>query len=884
MNLPAPKRNPCRLLTAGTVLGLLAYFVWTVVRHHYVRAYSDPHNWLVFAHNFGQEVLRSRWPYAFPLFLKMAMAVVGPYAVFLVNLPLLVLIFLMVKRLGDHLDGEGGGEGPSSGLFAFVLVVSADAYNLVHYANPFRDPLSYVFLFASMLSFVAALRARRAAGLFASGALLGLACSVREPSVLALGPFLLFGLAEQRRSGGGIRLVPSMAAFAAGLVLALVPLAVQTYLATSQMVLPPQAAMESSVVPGAHFNRFMLARTGGRALRFYWQTQSWILALALVGLAGAVRGKRRVAVLLVAPALAVYALFYSYYWIFVARYFYVATLLLCVLAGHGAAILYRVAARRFPERLRFRLAVATVLAMALLSAFQLGRVQNPEPPFQIAHARALAQRLDPVLPENAVVFAPRNLCELFQAVVRRTSHPLPIHLALDRSPAAALREHVEALRADGRPVFAADVAGGGDAYAAHVHLRKLYDFAPVADVDPAEFRIAGYAPGRLVLHRLDPWSRRLPELDVPARGFRSGAGWAMVDWGYLSANNGGAPNVSVSIGGRPASVGALPDGAQIWEMPGGSDSVRVTCESAGVLPAAPRLQAGDVSAPIELVFEFNSPFDNLWRWGEGARLPTLDARWLRLASAADFAVPVPAPHRGRVVMEWQVKSAADDSAPPDVLSFHEGAAHLGDRYIPRDGRVHSRSVALPANRAAPERRVRLSRPGATNDAPALEIHALLLHRVAAAPALDLRIGTDEDFPYLVSGLHRREGGRARNPYRWTEPRAELGLPGLDAAADMELQVHYSVEHVPAELRSGDVGAEWNGLPLEPAEIQSRKDGMERVWTARIPADRISHDNALSLSFPAWRPRDHGSPDSRELGVVLRRIRWQPLADSAGGAP
>ncbi|MBP7275362.1 MAG: hypothetical protein KBA51_04080, partial [Kiritimatiellae bacterium] len=336
MRLFAARLEPA--LPALIVLAGLACFLRLVQTSYFIRAYSDSFNWLQFARHFGRELTQSRWPYAFPLFLRGVLDGVGPYYVFLVNLPVLLVLFGLIASLGRFFHEPGRRDGPPKSwayLSVWVLVLAVDAVNFTRYINPYRDPLSYVLLFASMGALVFSLRRRRSAGVFLAGAILGLATSVREPSMLMILPFGLYGLWSWRASRGELPLVRSVLAFVFGLILALIPLAAQTYATTRQVLLPPQSSIEQQLIPGAHLNWACFSEVAGKAGIYYWNTHPWLLILAVVGVFVAIRRRQPLVLALLLPAAGIYAIFYSFYWTFVTRYFYMVALCLALVAGYG---------------------------------------------------------------------------------------------------------------------------------------------------------------------------------------------------------------------------------------------------------------------------------------------------------------------------------------------------------------------------------------------------------------------------------------------------------------------------------------------------------------------------------------------------------------------
>ncbi len=865
-----------RWLAFAAVAGMLAFFGWVLGTHYYIRASSDPHNWVYYAHHFWSEMLRSRWPYGFPLFLKLLLPLTGPYYIFLVNIPLLILVFVLIGRMGTLVSGACPlNQGARyAGVAAVALAISADARQMVHYVNPYRDPLSYILLLASVLLFARALGVRRPVWMLISGVLLGLACSVREPSVLMLLPMLLYGLIEWSLAKGAIPFWKSTGLFAAGFLLALVPLAAQTYLATSQVFLPPQASMEASVVPGAHFRWEVFQSISRIALAYSMKQQPWIPLLAAVGMFAAWKERQRFLLFLIVPAAVVYFVFYSFYWTFIARYFYVVTLLLCLLGGYGICFLLRMLQRRLPVAWGRRAVWMLVLLLAVVSCGHLKRAQAPRLPLQVADARAFAGRLAPLLPDNAVVFAQRNMCELIQVVVLRESYAWSFEPGM-------IREHVDALWAAGRPVYTMVIPSPEFPYGDTVHLRRLYDLEAVETFQPEDYHLSAYAPGPFTLYKIVPATRHRVAAEIPMPDLGSGGGWLALDPGYLPALDPKRSFARLSINGVTVGDAAAWQGAHILEIrpdqAGVTNPLRLELLSDGPLPAGIRASGGDLGQPVELDFDLHAVYDHRWRWQGGFLPPDLVFRKPILLDEASVLLPVPVPQAGRVIMEWQFLCPAKAGDGAEQLDFLEGDAVIGTGTVPHDQFVHSLLVALPEDKTATERRIRIRRHQAEADGgPQLNVDRVLLHRPTTVRSLDIAIGSPADAQYIRRGFYHREETGTPRAFRWTDGQGELRFTAAQSGSDRMLRIHYSVEHAPPALRPMAMTVRWNGRELSPTEVRLDEKGTETVWTGRIPAADVQAENRVILETRPWSPQKHGGMDTRQLGVMIRRFEWKPV--------
>ena len=881
---------------------VLACFFALAVQGYFIRAYSDCYNWLGFARNFGQEFTRSRWPYGFALFLRGALAVVGPYYVFLANLPVMVALFAVTAWIGtgmrrDDAAGRGGAALPPGWAFlaVWIPVLAADAGSFTRYLNPYRDPLSYVLVMLSAALFVRSLAKGRPGGAAASGAVLGLASSVREPSILMVVPFVAYGLWTWAGAKDRIPPVKTAAAFALGFLAAMVPFLVQTYLTTHQLLLPPQASLEAQVVPGVRFTAATFARTGRFAWTHYVRHEPWLLLLAAAGTAAAVRRRNRLVLALALPAAAAYAAFYTFYWTFVVRYYYVAVLFLALAAGYGVQSFLAWLCGRWPRR--GRLAGWLLLAAAACAAGGRLLACRPDGPVhQVPQAKAFAEALAGTCPDAAVVYADRFLCEWIDWFMPYASQPLPASGSAGGERSAGLRNGLGPRLERGETLYSAVCGGAAGTEVPDVpFLRRAFDRIPAASLDAEPFRAGDYARGTVWFHRIRPWSGHRTELAWPAPcGERY---WYMLDTGDPLEGEPRAIAVTVDGVRQPATL--VHGGAQVGEgLPrecGEGEPGTAVAESDGRLPREMAVAAGRLDDPIPLDFRMYGPFDHFRRLRGDVR-PGRDWHWgAWILSRAEIAVPVPWPDRGGVLLECDLLSS--HKTPGQVLEVgaYEGPRRLAGVRVPADRLLAKLLVPLPDD---PERAVRTVRleiengalPEGTEpdiDRPCIELYQVLVHRRPAAYPVEIRLDGRTDSIHALSGFHPAEG-RGSGAYRWTEGAAEVAVyaPEGSGGRDVGLRIVYSTAAVPAEVNGdGRIRVLWDG-----AEIAGRTDRTDGgaasfAWSGTLPADRVGTEapHRLRVEVPAWRPADYGSGDRRTLGVQLRRIGLEE-AGAAGRAP
>ena len=886
------RRNPARALPWIIGGALLACFFAMVRKGYFIRSYSDCHNWLSFARNFGWEYTHSRWPYGYPLFLRGALALAGPYWVFLANLPVMLGMFAVMAWFGTLFRGEDrGGRGaaalPAGWAFltVWIPVLAADAWSFWRYLNPYRDPLSYALLMASMLLFVRSLGRRRPAGVAASGAVLGLAASVREPSILMVLPFLAYGVWVWAGAKKEVAFWKTAGAFSLGLGLALVPLLVQTYLTTHQMLLPPQASIESNVVPGAHFDGPTFRQTGGAAWTHYSKCEPCLLLLAAAGLVAAVRRRNRLVLALTVPAAVAYAVFYAFYWTFVIRYYYVAVLFLVLTAGYGAQTFLGWLCGRWPRW--GRTAGWGLLAVAAgMAGWRLLACRPAYPPHQIPHAKAFAAALDGACPGATVVYTDRLLCEWLDWFMPYVSHPLP---AGDGN-SAALREELGARLERGETLYSAvwggeDIAGEDD----EPFLRRAFDRIPAAVVDPGPHRASEYARKPIHFYRIQPWSGHRTELAWPAPCREPY--WFMLDTGtpLEAASCRDAEPIGVTVDGvrlpEPLPHGGAQVGAGLPRACDGGEG-RAVLESAGLLPREMRFASGSLNEPLTLDFRFHSGFDHRWRLrGE--------FHWSRerfhtgpcVPSAVDAEIPVPWPEVGGVVLEWDVMTPAWSADGFVDVGAYEDGRRLAGAHVPAGRRATKLIVPLPDDPGRDVRIVRLevenrSEPAEPDEPPpSLEICQVRIHRRPPAYPVEFLMDGEMDTTHVLSGFHPAEGWGLKS-YRWTDGAAEAAMYApLGSGRDVVVRLAYTTRAVPPEVNGdGRIQVSWDGEPVE-GFIEGDEGGTEFVWFAALPADRVGTEtpHRLRVESPSWRPADRGEGDTRTLGVCMQRIGMEELA-------
>ncbi|HEX6738359.1 MAG TPA: hypothetical protein VF310_08815, partial [Vicinamibacteria bacterium] len=147
---------------------------------------------------------------------------------------------------------------------------------------------------------------------------------------------------------------------------------------------------------------------------------------------------------------------------------------------------------------------------------------------------------------------------------------------------------------------------------------------------------------------------------------------------------------------------------------------------------------------------------------------------------------------------------------------------------------------------------------------------VLPEELQVPPLEEVDVGGTDDV--LVSGFYDKEGGGART-YRWTGSCASIYLPGARPGAELVLTT--GVGRRPS-TRPAPVAVSLSGAPV--GSFTATSDWSEQ--TLRLPDPLPPGPAVLRLDVPAWRPvnTDPAAGDTRDLGVMVDRVRMRGLAD------
>lgn len=875
---------------------VIACLIYLARSQYFIKAYSDPLNWLSFAENFTKEFGQSKWPFGFPLFLSLALKVTGPFYIFLVNFPVLIALYLMVSAATRvsvrHVLSVA--ETRWAGLYAFLLIATFDTERFTYYVNPYRDVLAHVILLASVICFICGLeRAGSPLRVIASGVLLGLAYSVRETSIFMAGPMAIYGLAMWRSSGWRRNIISLAAWWVVGLLIGLAPFFLQTFLSTRQIFLPPQSVQQGTLVPGMNTPKWYVVES---VLAQFWHNMiedgPWLFLPALLGLPLAFRrGNARVS-LIFGLGMAGYFVFYSFYYVFVRRYFLVVMVLSAIPAAYAFTLaISSIAAALRRRNIPSRHAHAFVIViMTALACGHIVRTGDDSPKFQVDDAKRLTiDVMGAVGDTNAVVYCRRNLCEVLRYFTRLTSYSVPLEQGEYVTTAARILDETRRFMEEGRPVYGIEPC---DDVAREHDLRllgRLFDLQYKQTFQTADYNAGAIVPTPLFrLYRVLPWSNTTASVEITLpvsmrRAVLIGAGLPYeVDPGRKGIELKIGDMEISKLGWRYAEYVALP-GSDHEEV------VEVALRSDRVLPRAPLVRAMGARDPIDLSFDLQAYPGALGRLSGNIQRPDRGLPHPRIFTEARVEMPEPVVREDQWTAELLLQSSPSQNKNVEHgVDFLMNGQLLASASLPKDKKVRSVFVRLPdgGDRTA----LVIQRHGDARDATTNSLHQsqwwradgidlirMTLWRRSYSQSVSCTIGLPEDAAVIAAGFHDRERLDRTHPARWTTPRAEFNLDVPQGGVAMRLTLTLSDKlRLPAAPES-DVHFLFNGKTIQPAKrIGDPKVPSLEQLVFDISAEDVREHNSFVLECVPWVPAQYrDTRDDRLLGVMVHRIEFAP---------
>jgi hypothetical protein len=899
---PESSRPAPGWITAFAVAALVLVcitFVLFILHHYFVKAYSDPLNGLDYAKNLGAEFSHSRFPAGYAIYLWFILKLVGPYCAFLANLPVLVVLAILIATIAGKSAArtESAVEARLVGVVAMAMFLRFDLYGIVYLANPYRDPLSYIFMISSALLFMSYLRSNghTPMRLFIAGLLLGPAYFIKEPSVLIAVPLFLLGLITWITQ----RNVPfwkSCLLFGAGLAIGLLPAMIQTYAITNQIVIPHYIIKDGTAhgtltIPSMSLQH--LAPTLEAAATYYWKRGGALHAvLFLLGVFHAIRRKNTPFLALIIPAVLFYTLFYGCYRGFGFRYFHVVTVFAAPVVAYGILGTAELAARLRPLRKLtphiLALTTAVVVTWVLWDLKPVGRSIGE---FKIHHARALTTAIESIVPKGSTVYCHRHLNEILSWFIDREARSpesllVPVLVAHERcyfDSDRGFRDGIAAEIAAGHPPFYLEAPSDYSGNIGFHLIGRYYDLVAVAHFPTADYGLTQLnGNGDMILYRIQERTNTLtraeimvPKLDPAvlrvSTGTLEGTGVLKLNDRRLdAAADGGVDYYAVNFDDFEApyvlelsSEHPVPAALDVTVM-SPSDSIFLDF---GVLS---RYCHDDLLSEsiLERVF-FDCSARDLLHEGT-VRLPVVaDGPAFVFAKIRMTAVPHPTadPVTVQLRHEGNSKPLAVCVVPKDWSSYDFPFTFESKK---KEGEFDI--ISLTVNRTS---ELKPGRNAQVTDSDILRIDGLHIVRVPVSDTFVIDVGSPTDDLFLGEGFHHRESA-PEGTVRWTSERVSGSMYLEERDRDVAMAVTHWKKYRPEDAGEINPRILVNGIEVEGTEMEEPASPGLSVIRTLVPYALLGGvSNSFELIVNSWRPDEiTSSADTRELGVMVDEISFR----------
>ncbi len=470
---------------------LIACFLVCIARNYEIKAHSDPATWLAMAREFPYAVRANEFPLGYPAYLWLILKLAGPVYVFLANLPLELLLIALIGWI-SYLAArftETMVTATATALMAMALALWFCAETWLYLFALYRDPLSHVLLLSAVGMFCLFWRSdgSRPAWLGWCGWLVGCASWVREPAILASLPILIILAVGNRRRSARQRWI-AIVWFSLGVAIGILPLLLQAGLVADRLAISPYCLHNQRLLPGLHMAAFK--DTGSCAFSQLVGRLGGLLLLGFCLGSGMALLRRNMAVLgLLLPLACGFFLFYSFYWIYVPRYFFLASLWICMVAAFGLArTLCIVIGTETYQRAWHGWALALVsLGFSLAAGVSLLGVWPKEAPFRFPEALAFRRDFERQVPAGSLVIGHGYISLYIQALTHCQAAPLESYLPNGRLSPASTRAALHSLNPGSNAVFYLRWGSIGEFSDIANMMSLSHDLRPVCEFDSAAY-------------------------------------------------------------------------------------------------------------------------------------------------------------------------------------------------------------------------------------------------------------------------------------------------------------------------------------------------------------------------------------------------------------
>ncbi len=868
---------------AATVVGaLVVSFSLFVVRNYYIKSYSDPLNWLEFARNIAEQFSTSRFSVGPAAFWWLILKLVGPYHVFLANLPVLILMTVMLALLARQAAAETESRPMAMfvGLVTMAFFLMYDRGMLVYLTNPYRDPLARLLLLSSGVLFLRYLQGsgKKVVLVSLSGLLLGIAICMREPSALFVGPLFLVGLAY-RYKHREIGFWKSILLFGLFMVLGYSPCLIQNYSGSGQSIVPTYMASEGSLLPG--FGLFPTSLTREKAFIYYSRGGIASVALFAAGAVFALRRRNKALLFLVLPAVLAYGGLYAFYWTFVFRYFLIVTLLVMPVAAFGVCKL--VEAVFSPLR---RPAV-TAAALGMLVVVLAGNVVSGFMPtdrdhdgFRIPHARELTHDLEAVVPEGSTIICSRNLCEIIRWFTHADSYPAHGLFKPGYCSDTNVLGRINGWLASDTPPFYMEVPRDRTGTLGRSLLSRYFEFESHAEFSTKKYHLQGIqGEGKMILYRIVRQKQTVVKhtLDPPA-----GEDVILrVNTGGLWRDDVKRQYARISLNGKV--LDDRPDAGANYYYLRAEDlksPYLLVLESDAPVPASIDPVLLDAKNPLSMDLGVYEAVPHAELLSASIQERPSRTMYLRALRGNDsIRLPAPWPIGKTINAEFQVRAQPFGELGPIDFELRCRGESLGKFSIARE-MFDFTSIVVQVERTDAAKHIvldLLTGGEGTDLDEALDLDCINLFATPMERLL-VDVGEPTDTPFVVSGFHDRESSEQGQSLRWTAAEAVVRLYDWQATSGLRVVVAYRHNSRPPSAPPENLKLFFNDQRLEVV-VSLPADNSDLIHVeATVPADLVSpEDNYLKLRSDPWIPEEHIDKiiDGRELGIFVDSILVEP---------
>ncbi len=886
------------LLATALAVAILLLFGLSLYMGHFAKAWSDPAFWVSYAKNFWQYFISSSHPPVCPLDRKLVSWITAdPFLVFLANLPVLLALAAAVGvssllLLHSESDVRNTKRTYFTVATACALVAGFD-FNLMRVmVNPYRDLLSFLFLFVCLCLFIkgVGISLKDILLMFFSGLFCGLAYSTRETSLLIVPCLLVSGLAWCWHSPAK-HMWRHVLSFGLGLLAGAAPLILQNVMRNTPSLLPPHAMETGNMLPGLVASEFR--RTLAKAWGYCIAKRMLVVLIGfVVGTVIGANRRNKWIVWLFLPAVALYFTFYSFYLYFVRRYFSVVVLLSIPIAAYGYWHIAEKAAQLLAGRIRVTAVhVSIVLVLGTWTALDELKFLKPEHRFDVGSVRRFAAAVEERVPSSAFIVAPRPLSDMIKALTPRRVEGLTAlfpgeNVNLDDFPRAIKRLELrhsavyclEPTEAEPKASVLLRIFSG---------FRDTKPLGPLRTVNADMEAIFG-KKSTIMCYQLLACTQTVVRVSIPSVG---GETCVLINPGFPWRLD---PQRSF-LTARLNSViltNLLHDGANYLRIPPSTlqaGTAVIEVESDRPIPS--HLEA-DLLTAHEMVHmdlgvlavPYHGQYAGLtngtvWMTQEGMAfkdegslyIPVLwqptDAAYLELSVA-----PYRPFKRGAMLLK---ASAADFSSEGVATS----TAYRLRLLLPLDGCANNDESVRVRVQALPLPKSDLI---AATNAPEFcvgELRWIKLHRVPARRHFSIQPDYDR-FKTLTEGFYPMEKDSDGRPFSWTAGHARVHTPLESSSVDLDLVVEGGEEPIPARLKPMHFTVLFNGRALPVERHDSGRGRFElRAIVAKELVGRFG--NIVEIISPTWTPAtERPSTDRRTLGLMVYGIRLSPHASDA----